>query len=278
MNNDLRKLQLVQLDLLLFVDGLCRQHHLSYSLYAGTLLGAVRHQGFIPWDDDLDICMPRADYNRFLELWPQVEHSGYILQNKENTPAFTQSFTKIRKDHSTFLQDWSEAGRYHTGIFIDIFPIDRIPNGRLPRLKYTWDCLCYQLYTREFAPTQYGALKRMVASLLLLITPKRQYPQKRRKLLAHITRYDGDFSCETVAVETLQSIQKPFSATMLDHYTSIEFEGHRLMCFSEWQDHLRRKYGNYMQLPPEDQREWKHHPVVLDFEHNYEERPRESGE
>ena len=103
MDNQLRKLQLTQLGILKDVDSFCKKYGIRYSLYGGTLIGAVRHQGFIPWDDDLDICMARDDYNKFIELWESIKPNGYILQNKDNTPLFTQSFTKIRKEHTTFL-------------------------------------------------------------------------------------------------------------------------------------------------------------------------------
>ena len=104
MDNTLRQLQLTQLSILKVIDKLCRKWEIRYSLYAGTLLGAVRHSGFIPWDDDLDICMAREEYDRFLAAWEKEPPEGYLLQNKKNTPAFTQSFTKIRKDHTAFLQ------------------------------------------------------------------------------------------------------------------------------------------------------------------------------
>jgi len=112
MEDVLRKLQLTQLEILKVFDRFCREHDLKYSLYAGSLLGAVRHQGFIPWDDDLDVCMPRADYDRFIQCWTEKPVEGYVLQNKENSRYFVQSFTKLRKDHTTFLQNKREGERH----------------------------------------------------------------------------------------------------------------------------------------------------------------------
>lgn len=110
MNEELRQLQLTQLEILKVIDTFCRKHRIHYSLYAGSLLGAVRHQGFIPWDDDLNIFLTRHEYNRFIKLWLKDQPEGYLIQNKELDPKFSQSFTKIRKNHTAFLQDESERG------------------------------------------------------------------------------------------------------------------------------------------------------------------------
>lgn len=275
-NGQLRRLQLIQLEILKEIDGFCKEHEIKYSLYAGTLLGAVRHKGFIPWDDDLDICMFREEYNRFVELWHETEHKGYILQNKENSPNFSQSFTKIRKDHTTFLQMKDEIGRYHTGIFVDVFPIDRIPSGKIHRALFHWNCMNYQLLTREFAPTQNGVFFKMVSKIILAITTdSSKRAQKRRRLLKRITANNNNSALETVAIETYASMRKPFAKDMLDSYTTIQFEDCEFMCFEGWDDYLKCEFKEYMELPPENEREWKHHPIIIDFEHNYDELPDE---
>lgn len=271
MDDKLRKIQLTQLEMLKIFDSFCREHGLHYSLYAGTMLGAARHRAFIPWDDDLDVCMPRKEYNRFIALWQENPHHGYILQNKENTPAFSQSFTKLRKDHTTFLQSESEAGEYHTGIFIDIFPIDRIPRGKMPRWIFKWNCMKYQLLTREFVPPKSNFTVRSACALILACIPKKQRASVRSELLKKITQYDNNESLETVAIEIISTINCPLSANLFDKYVNISFEDGEYMCVADWDGYLRRKYGNYMQLPPEKDRVWKHHPILIDFEHNYEE-------
>lgn len=271
MEEKLRQLQLTQLEILKVFDQFCREHDLKYSLYAGSLLGAVRHKGFIPWDDDLDVCMSRTEYERFLSLWVQDTPEGYVLQNKENSKYFDQSFSKIRKDHTTFLQDAWQIGNHHIGIFLDVFPIDRIPNGKLNRLVFKWHCMKYQLLTREFMPPKGNPLVKAGSALILVCTPKSRREKVRQNTLKKITKYNNQYDLETVAIETMASLRKPFAPDMLDEYVDLPFEDGEFMCFAGWDNHLRRKFGDYMQLPPEEERAWKHHPIIINFERNYDE-------
>ena len=273
----LRQLQLTMLQTLKVFDAFCRKHGIRYSLYAGTLLGAVRHRGFIPWDDDLDVCMSREEYDRFIALWQQESPEGYILQNKENTPAYWQSFTKIRKDHTTFLQEEREAGKYHTGIFLDVFPLDRLPNGKMNRRLFKWRCMCYQLLTREFVPPKAGRVTKLGSAMILACVPADRREKVRAKLLKKITRHNHRHDLEVAAIETMASLRKPFAADMLDDIVELPFEDGVFLCFAGWEEYLRREFGDFMQLPPEAERAWRHHPIIIDFEHNYEELVQKRG-
>lgn len=112
--------QKAETEILIEVDKFCKKNKLRYSLGFGTLLGAVRHKGFIPWDDDIDIWMPREDYKKFIAEWMKNPIDGYILSNTDTNIDFTQNFTKIRKDNTTFFQSEDADKTYHKGIFIDI--------------------------------------------------------------------------------------------------------------------------------------------------------------
>lgn len=269
--DDLRRLQLTQLEILKIVDEFCRRYHLHYSLYAGTLLGAIRHQGFIPWDDDLDICMPRGDYMKFLRLWEEKSIPGYILQNKENSPRFTQSFSKIRKDHTTFVQHDSERGAYHTGIYIDIFPMDRIPVGFLRKRCFYLNAVFYQLFTREFSTTNEASLVNLFSKIILQITPKSVSSYLRKKAILKIIRSSKDSSLPRIGIETFESMHRIYSPSLLSSFTRLKFEDMDAMVMNSWDEWLFKKFGNYMELPPAEERIWAHHPIILNFEKNYDE-------
>lgn len=271
MTNELRQLQLAQLEILKVIDAFCRDHDIQYSLYAGTLLGAVRHHGFIPWDDDLDICMVRSEYDRFIDLWAKEGPKGYLIQNKELERNFTQSFTKIRKDHTTFLQDESERGKYHTGIFVDVFPIDRIPAGKIKRGRFIADCLLYQLYTREFVPPLAGRITKLVTGLLLKTSSAGSRNCRRHRHFRKLTRYNSDKNLNMIAIETTGTLRQTFPADMMDNYVELPFEDMTCLCMKDWDTYLRIKFGDYMELPPKEEQGWKHHPLNLDFDHNLDE-------
>jgi len=266
----LRRLQLTELEILKAVHLFCIRHSIRYSLYAGTLLGAVRHKGFIPWDDDIDICMARSEYDRFIALWETDGPEGYILQNKQNSPGVAFSFTKIRKDHTAFVETEWEIGKYHNGIYLDVFPIDRMPEGTISRIWFTCRCFLYQLLTREYVPGNDNVIIQFGSRLLLLCIPTGKRAKVRKKLLARITSYT-DSKLNTVAIETVRTIRMPLPSTLLDGYTFLPFEDMEFMCFAKWDEYLRCKFGDYMQLPPESERTWKHHPIIIDFERNRDE-------
>jgi lipopolysaccharide cholinephosphotransferase len=120
-------------------------------------------------------------------------------------------------------------------------------------------------------PPKSGPVVKVGSKLILACTPVNRRPYVRQKLLKRIIQYNRNNNFETAAIETMASLRKPFASDMLDSYVDLPFEDSQFMCFAGWDDHLRRKFGDYMQLPPESEREWKHHPLIIDFEHNYDE-------
>lgn len=271
MQEKLRPLQLTQLEILKVIDTVCKKYDIKYSLYAGSLLGAVRHKGFIPWDDDLDICMSRKDYDFFIKAWQNENPEGYLLENKDIVQGYTQSFTKIRKVHSTFWQLGEPTDKYNIGVFVDIFPIDRIPNGKFKRLVFQFRCLLYQLFTREYIPKKGNVLEKVISVLFLKTTPKSKYKSKRKKLYKKIVKYNKDKSLNNIAIEIFSTIRTPLPVNLTDEFVYLPFEDGQFMCFKEWEKYLTLKFGDYMKLPPEEDRAWRHKPVILNFDKSFDE-------
>ena len=264
-DQDLRKLQLVMLEMLKVFNNFCIKHKLKYSLYGGTLIGAVRHHGFIPWDDDLDVCMEREDYEHFIQLWKSESIKGFFLQNKETDENFTQTFTKIRKNGTTFLQFESERGKMHTGIFIDIFPHDRIPQQYLFRKIYQFYAVIYQLFTREFVPPKSNLCIKFLSKILLMFTSHKFRMNFRKILEKKLKKYNKDKNLEVASTSCLFGIIHPYpSSFWRGQCVAMKFEDEEFLCAPGWHEALRHEFGDYMKLPPEESRQWKHHPIVLD--------------
>ena len=119
------------LQILAVFDSICKQNNLSYMLDGGSLLGAVRHEGFIPWDDDLDLAMPRSDYNKLIEMGNSVFKYPYFLQTPVTDPGYFKTFIRVRKSDTTFIPYKDSVYSMNQGVFVDIFPIDAVPDDNL---------------------------------------------------------------------------------------------------------------------------------------------------
>jgi lipopolysaccharide cholinephosphotransferase len=160
---ELRQLHTVQLDLLLEFDRLCRRLGLRYQIAAGTLLGAVRHGGFIPWDDDIDVILRREDYRRLLRLGPALLADRFFLQSRRSDPEYRRHHAKLRRHGSVFREIEAAAGS-HAGIFIDIFPFDPVaPRSRLWRWRCRLLCRLNAVLPRWWGPLPRELLLRAIA-------------------------------------------------------------------------------------------------------------------
>ena len=251
------------------IHTICKENHLRYSLIYGTLIGAVRHKGFIPWDDDIDIVMPRRDYNKFMKIWERESPQGYILQNYYTDSDYTNNFAKVRKDNTTFIQSEDERDKkYHKGIFVDIFPADRLAPTKIgQKIQYIASAVNL-LYSKGHPSGTKGVIG--VVEKILLLMPATFRPFVRgvsENIMAHWNnKVKTQYFCGCV----IASCKKYYSADMFDRLKKIEFNGKYYYSVIDTDAALRVEYDDYMQLPPEVERVWKHHPIVIDFEHNYE--------
>lgn len=269
-NEVLQQVWKVEQEILDVIHDVCKRYNLKYSLVFGTLIGAVRHGGFIPWDDDIDIIMPREDYERLLSIWDNEAPKGYVLQNKRIVSDFTQNFTKIVKDNTTFLQDEDAKTRsFHKGIFVDIFPADRVAPKEFGRkMQYiasALNLLCARGYTSGNKGI-IGAVEKLV-----LMLPLKSQIAIYNKTEKFISKWNNSIDCEWYSPNTIDVCKRYFDADIFENMTTIDFNGSKYCCVKDYDRLLTKIYGDYMQLPPIEDRVWKHHPMLIDFEHNYTE-------
>lgn len=259
------------------LDRLCTHHDLRYSLAYGTLLGAVRHRGFIPWDDDVDIMMPREDYDRLMELWPTAAPKTLILDRCDLDPENCNVFSKARKDHTTFLQFESErTAHFHKGVFNDIFPVDHVPRAKLARKLQYVDFAFMLLFNRGFTSGSKG-LVGIAERLLLRLVPKKRYFAVSQYFARRGRRWNDRPAAYLVCPATIQDCKRWYPADLFASLQRIEFQGKRYWAVEKAEEFLTICYGDFRRLPPVEERFWKHPPLLVDFTRNYEELSGESS-
>lgn len=243
------ELKKIQLNILDSVTAFCEQHNLRYFLAYGTLLGAVRHKGYIPWDDDIDIHMPRPDYEKFLELYNKSNETHEVISHENNRNYFVP-FAKVYRK-GTIVREFIYKPVVF-GAYIDIFPLDGLKSPMQATICGNGIRFMY-VKNRIFLKEQ-GLLN----SLRLAITKLILFPFSRHFILSKIRKtamrqkYDTSrlvcsFGSRTAAREILQR-------EIFDDYIMLPFEGKEYRAPKGYATYLTAKYGNYMQLPPQEQR------------------------
>ena len=270
--SSLRRLQLLELKILLELKRICEKHHIQYFLMWGTLLGAVRHRGFIPWDDDIDVGMIRSEYIKFLTICNDELSQEYFLQTFESDRTYANSFAKLRLNDTEYPEQENKDLLYHKGIYIDIFPIDHIPSNYLSRKVHIFKLIalsqmCYIKYGYKIKPTK---LIRKVCYLglqyLSKVFSKTQVIKMREKLLQKYNKRRTNFyMCSNLYLSGyLGNMPSCFPSEIFDQSLELEFEGIRFPVPADYSAYLERTYGDYMSPPPESKRT-RHTPCSPDF-------------
>jgi lipopolysaccharide cholinephosphotransferase len=251
---------MVELEMLIEVDRICRKCEIKYQIFAGTMLGAIRHKGFIPWDDDADIALMRSEYEKFREACKtELDTTRFYFQDQTATEGYRWGYGKIRRKDSLFLRENQSHMPYEQGIFIDIFPIDGVPDHYLLRCLHCLHCYCIRkvLWSAVGRFADKSKWKRMWFSLL--------YKIPHKAVLAHYQKLIQKVNAKKTRLVRMSLFPAPnknygSKREWFEESAEIQFENHIFYGAKDYDNYLKFTYGTYMEFPPIAQR--KVHPVV----------------
>ena len=263
----LKLLQEIELENLRMLMEICEKNHLRYYLIGGSLLGAMRHKGFIPWDDDIDVGLPRPDYNRFVQIAKDYLPAHMDIKTMTSDPNYKCYFTRLINNKKKIYWD---HGQYTAviGVWMDVFPLDGLPENpllrklqvfrvKLNKALYKFTQIDYVSTNRTNRPISERVLIRFAQ--LTRIGKLMNADKRLKKLDRALQRYDYDTSAYAWNFSGCYGKREIVPHIQLGGSRTAEFEGLQASIPEAAQDYLTSIYGDYMKLPPEDQR--KSHEV-----------------
>ena len=271
---DLKEIQAVTLTMSKYFVQFCQENNLLCYFCGGGCIGAVRNQGFIPWDDDLDFFMPRPDYEKLKKLWPQnADINRYPLLVASKTYNDHNSFITIRDTATTFIKPYQEDLDIPHGLPIDIFPLDGAPEGNLRRKIQKFWALIYALFCSQVVPEKHGGLMAIGSKVLLGIFSS-------SKIRYHIWRFAEkrmtkySFGSTPYVTELCVGPRYMGNIYHLEDFKSaifVPFEDTKMPIPVGYKSYLTQVFGDYMQLPPEEDRQPHHEAIIVDTKKSYTE-------
>lgn len=271
---EFRTMQLLELDMAVELDRVCRKHDIQYCITCGTLLGAVRHKGYIPWDDDTDIAMLREDYEKFKKVANELNPNICFFQDHSVDSEYLWGYGKLRRTGTTFVRAGQEHIRGQTGVFIDIFPLDDVPMSILGQMLQDFYCFCLRkiLWARVGKSNSKGFVKLIYKIMSnipvewvyaglkpMMSASNNSTPNRVRVLLFPAL---GKLYLKSNPASIRYGMPKQWFMDRAEY----EFEGQLLYGTEDYDTFLRYVYDDYMTLPPEDKRQ--PHAVVSSFNFN----------
>lgn len=265
--NDLSTIKQIELEILDEFLRICNMYDLKYFLSGGTCLGAVRHQGFIPWDDDIDISMPREDYERFCSIAQDELDERFVLQNYFTEPNCGLVFGKIRRKGTLYSETYSAHLDMNQGVWIDLFPYDKVSDDAERRNKLYnkitfWKNLYIIRCGYRFPENRSVALKLAyyAAKAASILFSKTYLVKKIDKLCQQLNEGSDHYVIPYGGAHTLE--QELIPVSMIEDYAEVEFEGRRCKTLANYKVYLTNLYGDYMKLPSENERKGGFHNML----------------
>ena len=246
---ELRDLQHELMNMLLVVDLFCKKNGIEYCIESGTALGAKRHSGFIPWDDDLDICMDRSEYIKFCKLFIENPPEGLELQTHSTDKRYVNGYAKIRHLYSKTKEDRININYKHQGLFLDVFPYEQVNPFLLKISHLCFHRILFYLVSRK--PDKLGFLVIVLNFFYYIAVTFDKIFRLITKILP--STYSQTYGCNIYAK------MGQYNKEMFFPCKVVNFEGHRVPGPSKIEEYLNTTYGDYMKLPPIEQRNHVHY-------------------
>lgn len=267
-NKDVRSVQMKILEIMVFIDKLCRENNIEYFIMGGTALGAVRHGGFIPWDDDLDIFMTPKEYEKFKRVIEGKKNEPFVLQEWKTVPDYLE-YAKVRMNGTTFIEPhFKDRKDMHHGIYVDIMILHKAPLSEIKqKLIYLQSkfVTLYALSQRNWVP------KSKVQAAVLALT--KVLPRKTIAKYCYKGIYKYDDKSKNFVwcyfITPAKFYQGIFEEKLFTEAVDIPFENTVLRGSKYIKEYLSYRYGDYMKLPSTEEREAAVHAEIFDTKKNY---------
>lgn len=260
-SRQMKEVWAVQLDLFAEFDRVCRKHNIVYIASGGTMLGAVRHHGYIPWDDDMDLMMMRDQYEKLCEVAPSEFKHPYFFQTEKSEPGMRRWFARLRNSETTAIQNVELPfhNKGNQGIFIDIFPLDGVPDKKRVFLCQKAQLFCYKLiyygfntigfaFWRDNEPMYikwFKQVSHMLFGKLIRNFHLREWAYKKANIISQLySNHETNF----ISLLSFQhyNLGHALRRSDMEQIKYVDFEFLKMPITANYDEHLRRKYGDYM--------------------------------
>lgn len=262
-NQRIGKVQVQVLKGLLEVKRICEKHNIIYYLVGGSALGAIRHKGFIPWDDDVDVAMPREDYERFIKICCTELDKEFFLQTRDTDPEYVFQFAKIRINNTMYVQKSVENSNIHQGIYVDIFPLDKLSSNIFTAWKQK---ILVESYIKFRSAKIHNHNKKSWKFIFKkIIGSFFTFEMIHKVITKNITVANNTNSSKIGNLIGNYGFKKEvFEKEIFGEPFYTEFEGYQFPIPNKYDFFLTQIYGNYKELPPIEKRT-NHNPVFVEI-------------
>ena len=268
----LRELQNKSLEIALYFKDFCNEHGLLFYMCGGCCIGSLRHKGFIPWDDDVDVFMPRDDYEKLKELWPKyanTEKYACVYAGKNRVDG--NLFVTIRDNETTAIKPYQVDMDISHGVALDVLPLDGWPDGKMKRKMQVFWALVYSLYCAQTVPVNHGKAVSVAGKIALTLVPSKKLRYKLWKLAERkMTKYPIK-KCNyiTELCSGPYYMKKQYPREAFDKAIWVDFENVKMPIPQGYDVYLRTAFGDYMKLPPKEKQKPHHDAIFIDLNNSY---------